>query len=52
MAEMGTKPDSESKIWRLTGFGSGFLALGTGFEVNFFDSAHLQPVATGRGFVS
>jgi len=23
MAEMGTEPDPESKIWRLTGFGAG-----------------------------
>jgi len=46
MADMGTEPDpdSESKIWRLTGFGTGpgFLVIGTGsgFGVNFSDSAH------------
>jgi len=36
MAEMGTEPDSESKIWRLTGFGTE-----SSFGVNFSDSAHL-----------
>jgi len=47
MAEMGTEPDSnpdsESKIWRLTGFESGFLVFGTrsGFAVNFSNSANL-----------
>jgi len=49
MAEMGTDPDPdselESKIWRLTGFGvgSGFFVFeaGSGFRVNFSDSAHL-----------
>jgi len=39
MAEMGTEPDSESKIRRLTG--SGVLVFGAGFGVNFSDSAHL-----------
>jgi len=41
MAEMGTEPDPETKIWRLTGSGFGVLILGSGFEVNFSDSAHL-----------
>jgi len=43
MAEMGTEPDSESKIWRLTEPGFGVLVFGTGssFGVNFSDSAHL-----------
>jgi len=42
MAEMGTEPDSESKIWRLTGSGVGFgiLVFGSGFGVNFSDSVH------------
>jgi len=39
MAEMGTEPDLESKIWRLAGFG--VLVFGSGFGVNFSDSAHL-----------
>jgi len=38
MAEVGTEP--ESKIWRLTGFGAGFLVFESGFGVNFSDSAH------------
>jgi len=44
MAEMGR--DSESKIWRLIGFGagSGFLVFGSGFGVNFSNSAHLCSV--------
>jgi len=39
----GPEPDSEPKIWRLTGFGSGseVLVFGAGFGVNFSDSAHL-----------
>jgi len=45
MVEMGREPDpdSDSKIWRLTGAGFGVLVLGTesGFRVNFSDSAHL-----------
>jgi len=45
MAEMGTEPDpdSESKIWRLIGYGSGFLVfeVGSAFGVNFSDSVHL-----------
>jgi len=45
MAELDTEPDpdSESQIWRLTGFGAGFgfLVFGSGFRVNFSDSAHL-----------
>jgi len=39
MAEMDTEPDSEFKIWRLTGFGSGVLV--SRFVDNFSDSAHL-----------
>jgi len=35
----GHEPDSESKIWRLTGFG--VLVFGSGFGVNFSDSAYL-----------
>jgi len=31
----------KSKIWRLTGFGSGVLDFGPEFEVNFSGSAHL-----------
>jgi len=51
MAEMDTEPDpdSESKTWWLTGFGtgSGFLVLGAGsaFGVNFSDSDHLWQVS-------
>jgi len=45
MAEMGTEPESgsESKIWRLTGFGAGFLVFGSGssFGIYFSDSAYL-----------
>jgi len=43
MAEMGTEPESESKIWRLTGAGFGVLVFGAraGFGVNFSDSDHL-----------
>jgi len=39
---MGTEPDldSESKIWRLTDFGSGFLIVGSAFGFNFSDSTH------------
>jgi len=37
----GHRSDSESKIWRLTGFGAGFLVFGADFGVNFSDSAHL-----------
>jgi len=47
MAEMGTEPDpdSESKIWRLTGFRVLVFGAGSGFEVNFSDSAHFwQPL--------
>jgi len=36
MAEMGMKPDPESKIWRLTGFGSGVIVFGSEFGVSFF----------------
>jgi len=41
MAEMGTEPDSDSKVWRRTG--SGVLVFGTGsdFGINFSNSAHL-----------
>jgi len=42
MVEMGTEPDPESKIWRLTGFGAGFLVFESGFGFNFSDSAHLS----------
>jgi len=40
---MGIEPDSESKIWRLIGFGteSGVLVFGSGLGVNFSHSAHL-----------
>jgi len=42
MAEIGTEPDpdSESKIWRLIGFGAGtgFLVFGSGSGVNFSNS--------------
>jgi len=38
---MGKKPDSESKIWRLTGSGFLVFGAGSGFGVNFSDSAHL-----------
>jgi len=43
MPKIGTAPDSESQICMLTGFGtrSAFLVFGTGFGVNFSDSAHL-----------
>jgi len=34
MAEMGTEPDPEPKIWRLTG--SGFLVFGAGSGSQFF----------------
>jgi len=40
-AEMGTEPDLKSKIWRLNGFRSGFLASGSGFGINFSETAHL-----------
>jgi len=38
-----TELDPESKIWRLTDFGIGFLVFGarSDFEVNFSDSVHL-----------
>jgi len=38
---MESDPDSESKIWRLTGFGAGSGVLVSGFGVNFSDSAQL-----------
>jgi len=39
MAEMGTEPDPESKIWKLTGrSGLGAVLI---FGVNFPDSIHL-----------
>jgi len=41
MTEMGIEPDSESKIWRLTGSGVLVSGAGCGFEVNFSDSAYL-----------
>jgi len=41
MAEMGTEPDPESKIWRLTGSAFGVFRAGSGFGVNFSDSAHI-----------
>jgi len=41
MAEMGTKPDLELKIWRLTGFGVLVIGARSGFGVNFSDFAHL-----------
>jgi len=48
MAKMGTEhadpePNSEFEIWRLTGSRDGFgvLVFGSGFGVNFSESAHL-----------
>jgi len=52
MAEMGTEPDPESKIRRLTSFGSGFLVFGagSGFGVSFSDSAHLWFAVVPQAF--
>jgi len=41
MAEIGTEPDLESKIRRLTGSGFGVLVFGAGSGFNFSDSVHL-----------
>jgi len=46
MADMGTEPDPESKIWKLTGAGFGFLVFGSDFGVNFSDSAHFCQLAS------
>jgi len=41
MAEMGMETDSETKIWMRIGYGVLVFRAGSGFGVNYSDSAHL-----------